>query len=371
MHFKNIDPELISLVKKLQNESFETYIVGGAVRDLLLGIKPKDYDISTAASPEQIKAVFKRKARIIGHRFKLVHYYAQNRKIIEISTFRREPLEHEKMIEIKGKLRPNDNCYGTSREDAWRRDFTINAIFYDPISETILDFTGMGRNDLENKIIRIIGEPYKRFIEDPVRILRALKLLALYDFTIEENTLSTLLRMIPLIKNASHSRLTLELEKIIKNQNTGKILKTFHEYGFLKFFLPQLDKELNASPEKAKILFDILEQRKLRISQGKYRLSMSIALAAIAAPFLEEIFDLADENVFFPDRSIIQDKLLSTIRKLIYPHNFAKKLVYISADILLLQPYLFKSKPNSRMSRHPHFHHACELFEILKSCAKD
>lgn len=370
MHFKNIDPEVIDLVKKLQNESFETYVVGGAVRDLLLGIKPKDYDISTAASPEQVKAVFKRKARIIGHRFRLVHYYARNRKIIEISTFRREPPEHEKMIQIKGKLRPNDNCYGTSREDAWRRDFTINAIFYDPISERILDFTEMGISDLENKIIRVIGEPSKRFTEDPVRILRGLKLLALYDFTIEENTLSILLKMIPLIKNASHSRLTLELEKIIKNQNTGKILKTFHEYGFLNFFLPELANELNASPEKVKMLFDILEERKLRISQEKYRLSMSIALAAIAAPFLKEIFDLADENGFFSNCSIIQDKLFSTIRKLMYPHNFAKRLIYVSANILLLQPYLFKSTPNSRMSRHPHFHHARELFEIMKSCIK-
>ena len=365
----DIDPDVIDVVKKLQEESFETYIVGGAVRDLMLGINPKDYDVSTAATPEQVKSVFRRKARIIGRRFRLVHYYADHRKIIEISTFRREPPEHEKMIEIKGKLHPNDNCYGSSAEDAWRRDFTVNALFYDPIAEKIFDFTEMGKNDLQNKIIRMIGDPFERFIEDPVRILRALKLTAVYDFHIEENTKTALFRLMPLISNSSRSRLSLEFEKILKNQHAGKILSTFYAYDFLKFFLPELDHKLKAGEDKTKLLFGLFNEWSLRISQGKYRISISISMALLALPFVMDALGLTENNIDFEEHSTkhlpLMDYVSETIRKLTQPHVLPKRLLCVTTNILLLLPHLLKSKVNSKITRHPYFYHACEIFEIL------
>ncbi|HOK04394.1 MAG TPA: hypothetical protein P5270_07250 [Victivallales bacterium] len=365
MNCNKIDEEILYIVTTLQKASYETYIVGGAVRDMLLNIPPKDYDISTSATPEEIKTIFKRRTRIIGHRFKLIHYYAKNRRIVEISTFRREPPETQKFIEIKGRLRPNDNCYGTSYEDAWRRDFTVNAIFYDPINNKFLDFTGMGRNDLERKILRTIGEPTLKFAEDPVRILRALKLIGIYDFFPEEQTEKAFLELMPLIRNTSISRLSLEFEKILKNQNTGKILKTFLDYGFLEYFLPNLNSEFMQNPEKKEILFALFEEWNKRISTGRFRISMSIALSLLIAPFLPFIVNLNDAMKFEEKRREIDVSIF--IKKLIYPHIFPKRLLAISIEILFLQSALLNCRKNHRIMKHPHFHHALEFVEILNS----
>jgi len=348
----------------LQKASYETYIVGGAVRDMLLNIMPKDYDISTSATPEEVKAIFKRKVRIIGNRFKLVHYYAKDRRIVEISTFRRDPPEHQKFVEVKGKLRPNNNCYGTSYEDAWRRDFTVNAIFYDPIAEKFLDFTGMGRNDLEQKIIRTIGEPTFKFTEDPVRILRALKLIGIYDFSPEIQTEKALLELMPLIKNTSISRLSFEFEKILKNQNIGKILKTFLDYGFLEYFLPNLNNEVQ-NPDKKEILFALFEEWNKRISAGMYRISISIALSLLVAPFLPCINNLDDARKL--EEKLREIDLSGFIKKLIYPHIFPKRLLAVSMEILFLQSVLLNCRKNSRIIRHHRFHHTREFVEILNN----
>ena len=180
-----VSDNAVEVISTLHDAGFESYIVGGAVRDLLLGRSPKDFDISTAAPPEEVRAVFgRRRARIIGKRFRLTHVYA-GRELFEVSTFRRAPDGNG--ADERGIKEPqnapehlifSDNAFGTAHEDAWRRDFTVNALFYDPLKEEILDYTGQGLADIEAHVVRAIGDPSLRFEEDPVRILRALKLVA-------------------------------------------------------------------------------------------------------------------------------------------------------------------------------------------------
>ena len=214
------------VVDALQKAGFETYIVGGAIRDLLLKRKPKDFDISTSATPEEVRQVFgRRKARIIGKRFRLTHVTV-NGELFEVSTFRRTPSVHagdkndEKFQKMPENLIVSDNDYGTAKEDAFRRDFTVNALFYDPVNKVLIDHTGMGIKDIENGVVRAIGEAALRFEEDPVRMIRALKLVAQFDFSLESATENALFGALPLLKHASAGRLSLELEKILKRSSS-------------------------------------------------------------------------------------------------------------------------------------------------------
>ena len=206
-HFA-VEESVYNVVAALQDAGYETYIVGGAIRDLLLNRIPKDYDISTAATPEQVRDVFgKRRARIIGRRFQLVHVRA-GKELFEVSTFRRAPAEkkHEPLTPGARKIAAleeaenmifNDNDFGSSEEDAWRRDFTVNALFYDPVADELIDYTGSGIADIESGLVRAIGDPKLRFEEDPVRMLRALKLVGQYGFKLERKTEDALRATLP------------------------------------------------------------------------------------------------------------------------------------------------------------------------------
>ena len=179
-HELPVENRVIELISTLQRAGFEAYIVGGAIRDLLLGRRPKDYDISTAATPEEVRNVFgRRAARIIGKRFRLVHV-RHGGELFEVSTFRQAPPPETAAVAPDGRKHEelpehmilSDNSFGTAEEDAWRRDFTVNALFYDPVRSELIDFTGQGIDDIRSGVVRAIGNPRLRFEEDPVRILR-------------------------------------------------------------------------------------------------------------------------------------------------------------------------------------------------------
>ena len=286
---------IVDLCQQLQMAGYETYVVGGAVRDFLINKVPKDYDISTAATPEDIRRVFGRKhARIIGRRFRLVHLH-HGGEIVEVSTFRRKPSREDQDVKVREKLGGvpdnmifNDNEFGSSKEDAERRDFTINAVFYDPVSCLLVDHTGNGLDDIANRVVRAIGEPERRFEEDPVRILRALKFAGQCNMTLEPETEAALVKCLPLIQLAAPSRLTLELEKILKNASSHKILWMFHHYGFLAHFLPMLN--LTWSEPEGQLALRLLETRNRRIADGCYRDSISVAMVLIMLPYLEKSY---------------------------------------------------------------------------------
>lgn len=185
-----LDNRVIKILKKLKQAGFKAYIVGGGVRDLLLSYKPKDFDIATDARPEQIRGLFNN-SRIIGRRFRLVHIYF-GREVIEVATFRASPDEQEQSSDINddhhltddGRI-IRDNTYGELEDDIWRRDFSINALYYDAIEEIIVDYCN-GYLDLKNHTIKILGNAETRYREDPVRMLRALRFAAKLDFNIEK-----------------------------------------------------------------------------------------------------------------------------------------------------------------------------------------
>ena len=290
-----IAPHITGIVARLQSAGFEAYVVGGAVRDFLLHRRPKDYDITTSATPEEVRKVFRdRRTMIIGRRFRLVHLFHKD-EIIEISTFRRRPEEEGNPRKTaRQEAAPEhmifqDNEYGSVEEDAWRRDFTVNALFYDPVENRTFDFTNMGREDLENRVVRSIGDPLLRFEEDPVRILRALKLAGQYGFSIEEKTKEAILASLPLISHVPVSRLTLELEKILKNPYGDEIFRIFHEFGFLSLFLPYLEKMWD-TPEGKKAM-EMLKVRNARIREGAYRDSISVGMSTLSYAFGKEKMD--------------------------------------------------------------------------------
>ena len=360
---------ITEIIATLQNAGYEAYIVGGAVRDFLIDRQPKDYDLSTSATPEEIKKVFRKQhVMIIGRSFRLVHYY-HGKEIIEISTFRRKP-EHSE-FEATGKPVPakfaaapehmifRDNEFGTAEEDAWRRDFTVNALFYDPVHDKILDYTGMGLEDIRNGIVRVIGEPEVRLEEDPVRILRALKLVGQYHFRMEPATEAAVRKCMPLIKLASDSRMTLELEKILKNPYGDSILETFREYGFLAYFLPSLNARWE-EPEM-KHVRELWSLRNERIRKGEYRESISLAMSLIALPFAEKRFNTTGN--LFTYHAGIENELKEAISRALCPRTPTKRAIAAAVRTLLLQPkFLNESDENrERLKQHPGYSHAREL----------
>ena len=179
-----IDPDAILILKKLKEAGFQAYLVGGSVRDLLVKKQPKDFDISTSARPEQIKQIFQRNCMLIGRRFRLAHIRFGHR-IFEVSTFRAGENDSDLII--------HDNIWGTPEEDVLRRDFTMNGLFYDPTTHTVIDYVG-GWHDIHNNLLKTIGEPSTRFKQDPVRMIRLLKFQSRFNFDIEAHTASSMAR---------------------------------------------------------------------------------------------------------------------------------------------------------------------------------
>lgn len=227
-----INPHALEVVERLNNTGFDAFLVGGCVRDLLLGIKPKDFDIATNAEPEQVKKIF-RNCLLIGRRFRLAHVRF-GREIIEVATFRSVTEEHH--VETGMILR--DNIYGTIEEDAWRRDFTINALYYNIRDESIIDYTG-GIEDLDNKIVRMIGDPEQRYREDPVRMLRALRVAGKLDFIIEKQTEEFIFKHSELLKNVSKVRLFDEIVKWFRCGNSLAVYKLALQHGLFKLIFPE------------------------------------------------------------------------------------------------------------------------------------
>ncbi len=228
----------------LQEAGFSAYIVGGAVRDLLLGSEPKDFDVATDARPEQIKPLFRR-ALIIGRRFRLVHVMV-GRETVETSTFRAAGEdaaapegEAQRVHDEHGRVL-RDNVFGSQAEDARRRDFTVNALYFDPASETIVDYHG-GLADLKKRVLRVIGDPATRYREDPVRMLRAVRLAAKLGLTIDPATRAPIRRLAPLMERVPPARLFDEMLKLLLSGHASACLRQLRDEGLHHGVLPLLD----------------------------------------------------------------------------------------------------------------------------------
>ncbi|CAM2773927.1 polynucleotide adenylyltransferase PcnB [Vibrio neptunius] len=278
---KQISDNALKVLYRLHGAGFEAFLVGGGVRDLLLGQSPKDFDIATNATPEQIRQLFKN-CRLIGRRFRLAHIMF-GRDIIEVATFRGHHQETSKNISQQSKegMLLRDNVYGTIDEDAERRDFTINAMYYNIGDYAIHDYAG-GNEDLEDRLVRLIGDPETRYREDPVRMLRAIRFAVKLDFDIEEETAAPIEEMSPLLRDIPSARL---YEESLKMLQSGYGLETYHlmrEYNLFQQLFPIISADFTADyASKTEQMLDlVLDSTDQRIEEGK-RINPAFMFAAM------------------------------------------------------------------------------------------
>ena len=238
----NIDPDALKVLYRLSDAGYTAYLVGGGVRDLLLGRTPKDFDVGTDAKPNDIRRIF-RNCFLIGRRFRLAHIIF-GKKIIETSTFRRQP--DNVPDEYAGMYQREDNTFGNPEEDANRRDFTINGLFYDIKTFSIIDYVG-GLKDLEKKIIRSIGDPNIRFQEDPVRMMRAVKFASRLGFEIERGTRKAIKKYHAEILKASVPRLCEEVFRLFSFRSATAAFRLMWGFGLLADLLPDLARSIDTS----------------------------------------------------------------------------------------------------------------------------
>lgn len=238
----NIDEPALKVLYRLHKAGFQACLVGGAVRDLLLGRHPKDFDVATDATPEQVSKLF-RNCRLIGRRFRLAHIHF-GRQIIEVATFRAPHGElHEEHHDEAGRVL-RDNVYGEIHDDVWRRDFTANALYYNIADFSIIDYVG-GVDDIANKRLRLIGDQETRYREDPVRMLRAIRFAAKLGFSIDESCKQAILHLGPLLGDIPAARLFEEVLKLFHSGHAEESFFTLQDYDLLKYLFPDAVRELH------------------------------------------------------------------------------------------------------------------------------
>ena len=371
--FKKIDISLISVhaiktIQVLEENGFEAYLVGGAVRDLLFGIKPKDFDVVTNATPDEIHHLFKR-SRMIGRRFKLVHVI-YGREVIEVSTYRSQQKE---IPQADGSIIKDDNHFGTIEDDAVRRDFTINAMFYSPSYHKLVDFHD-GLEDLNRGIIRIIGNAEKRYQEDPIRILRAFRVCAKLNMALNETSRAPIKKLVPLLHDIPHSRL---FDEVIKFFLTGHALNSYRvmqdENIYSQFFL---------SPESESKDIDLfisngLKNTDLRINQDK-SCNPSFLFSFL---LWHQVDDLWDRYNLELKHSIagLNQAIDEVIEKQIKLFPIHKRFTITMKEIWRLQPRFENQSPKKiyRLLLHPRFRAAydfmllrCESNQLDKNIGK-
>ena len=245
INIDHIDKDALYVISTLQHHGYLSYLVGGSIRDLLLGTIPKDFDVSTSARPEEIKRIFPG-ALLIGKRFRLAHVRF-GKKVIEVSTFRSGDNQEDNLI-------TQDNTWGTPEQDALRRDFRINGLFYDPSTQTLIDYV-QGFEDIQKKTLQAIGEPYVRFRQDPVRMIRLLKFQARFDLNVDEKTKIALLENRNEILKSSQARVFEEILRMLESGSSCKFFELMTEHGLLEPLLPKISHFMEHDHQRKIMLF--------------------------------------------------------------------------------------------------------------------
>ena len=261
---KEISEHALKVLYRLKKGNYESYLVGGGVRDLLLGLHPKDFDVATDATPEMVRKLFGN-CRLIGRRFRLAHVHF-GREIIEVATFRAGHDQDNGEGVTKDGMIVRDNVYGTLEDDAWRRDFTVNALYYNIYDFSIIDYTG-GLKDIESKTIRVIGDATERLQEDPVRMLRAVRFAAKLNFKIEASLSESIKENIHLLDGVPVARLFEEVLKLFLHGHALASYELLKEYGLLKHLFAQTAENLDAAGDS--FISQALINTDLRIKQKK------------------------------------------------------------------------------------------------------
>jgi len=356
---KDIDPDALKVLYRLYRNGFKAYLVGGAVRDLLLGKKPKDFDVVTDAHPGQVKKLFGN-CLLIGRRFRLAHVRFKGGKIIEVATFRKVP---EKEPEGESETSPDqNNSFGTPVEDAFRRDITINALFYDISDFSIIDYVG-GLQDMEKHRVCMIGNPHERYVEDPVRIWRVLRHAARLDFTIEEETARSITYDRELLGACSGARLFEELNKDLMSGFACPVFKMLHSYGVLPILFGDAGRVLQDEPGAWDTLAHSLSVVDSFINPGK-RFPYEGILALLFWPWAEKV--LRDEARESRDiLNILHSELVGTEMAVTIP----KALKAAIAQIVSIVERMFSAMETGRMrwslKKRSRYNDASIVFSLL------
>ncbi len=342
---RSIDQDALRVLSRLQRNGHEAYLVGGCVRDLLLGRRPKDFDVATQAHPRQVKRLF-RNGRIIGRRFRLVHV-VYGRQIVETATFRTEPV----IDDSEDLLITEDNQYGTAAEDARRRDFTVNGLFYDPTCGEVHDWVD-GIADLEEGLLRTIGDPRVRFAEDPVRILRAVKFATRLGFRIEEKTWEAMSELAPDLSRSAPPRVAEEILRLMRSGTSLGAFRMLRACGALKALLPQVDDYLGTrddpdprAHDRADLFWRLLEALDADMHVGKEP-STGVLVAVLFLRVIENQLE-QDSELSDLDRSRIASEV---IQPLAARARLPRRAVEQARRIIALQPR-FLQPPTKHLRR--------------------
>ena len=296
----DIDSDAIKVLRRLVRHDHTAYLVGGGVRDLLLGRPPKDFDVATSARPNEVRSLF-RNCRIIGRRFRLAHILFSGGKVIETATFRREPNADEEGGDL---LIRHDNVFGDPHEDAIRRDFTINGLFYDIERGEVIDYVG-GVPDLEKGILRTIGDPNVRLKEDPVRILRAIKFSARLDLGIETNLYDSMLAHRTDLRRAAAPRVLEEILRLLRGGAAHRSIFLMWDSGVLAEILPELVANLDDGGEESTLLWRRLQCIDAMKADGQTPTDALLLAVLLAGPIHEWLDGARDPQrqflLFFED----------------------------------------------------------------------
>ncbi|MEM1179826.1 MAG: polynucleotide adenylyltransferase PcnB [Acidobacteriota bacterium] len=363
---KKISSPALKVLYRLNKTGYKAYLCGGAVRDLMLGGHPKDFDVATDARPHEIRRAF-RNARIIGRRFRLAHVIF-HKEVVEVSTFRRTPNPKEQASGPDEMLITNDNTFGTPLEDAFRRDFTVNALFYDIDDFSIVDYVG-GVEDLESRLIRVIGEPDLRFCEDPVRMLRACEFAGRLGFTIEGRTQVSIERNRRELRKASPARLIEELLQLLRCGSAAAAVQWMLDLGLLEVILPEALAMIEADQRGAGSFTGILPTLD-RMAQDGEKPNDSVLLGAILLPQLMlRRFEYESSRGRFMSvghfRDLVEEAFESFLQRFSVAKHKRSMTVHALEGFHRLCVQDWTSAQRARFASKSYFDDALELFDIL------
>jgi poly(A) polymerase len=364
---RDIDKNAVKVLYRLHNAGYRACLVGGSVRDLMMGRRPKDFDVGTNAKPNEIRRLFSN-SRIIGRRFRLVHVFYHDGGVVEVSTFRRDPDPEEQRGEPGELLITSDNTYGTPRQDAFRRDFTINALFYNIADFTVIDHVG-GIEDLERKLVRAIGDPGVRFQEDPVRMLRACEFAGRLGFGIEAKTQEAIHAHRKELEKASPARLTEEIVQLLKCGRAGAAMQWMLELGLLEVLLPEAYAMLTAGERGLGDFGQILPVIDRMVAEER-PLSDTALLAAVLLPKVMvrrmDVEAIDNRPMSRPAiEAMIQEEVAPFFQRLTLSNLRAQQVTHALLGFQRLCEPRWSAHERVRFTRKPYFDDALLLFEIL------
>ncbi len=364
---RDIDKNALKVLYRLHSSGYLAYLVGGSVRDLMMGRTPKDFDIGTNAKPNEIRRLFSN-SRIIGRRFRLVHVFFHDGSTVEVSTFRRDPDPEEQRTEPGELLITSDNTYGTPRQDAFRRDFTVNALFYSVGDYSVIDHVG-GIEDLDRKLIRAIGDPELRFREDPVRMLRACEFAGRMGFGIETRTQEAIHRHSRELEKASPARVTEEIIQLLKCGRAGAAMQWMLELDLLPVLLPEAYAMLSAGARGLGDFGQILPVIDRMVAQDR-PLSDTGLLAALLLPkvMLRRMDIEAQDGKPMSRPAIevmIQEELAPFFSRLTLSNLRAQQVYHAVMGFQRLCEPNWTPHERLKLARKPYFDDSLLLFEIL------